>query len=152
MKNSAYHCPYDLASNKVNAIYYIVYKMRKYDSTGMEHNYLFSCGMGDNPRGICFPKDEKTMGIHGVAGKPTHMDILNFLTSYMNLTGEFFLKLTNSILAWSNLSIPGGMVCGQILLNTINILPLFHYPHRNFDQDAAFKKWVSLNAVLHRVH
>ena len=26
MKNSAYHCPYDLASNKVNAIY-IVYKI-----------------------------------------------------------------------------------------------------------------------------
>ena len=47
MKNSAYHCPYDLASNKVNAIY-IVYKIRKYDSTGMEHNYLFSFGMGDN--------------------------------------------------------------------------------------------------------
>ena len=29
MKNSAYHCPYDLASDKVNAIY-IVYKIRKY--------------------------------------------------------------------------------------------------------------------------
>ena len=37
MKNSAYHCPYDLASNKVNAIY-IVYKIRKYDSTGTEHD------------------------------------------------------------------------------------------------------------------
>ena len=55
MKNSAYHCPYYLASNKVNAIY-IVYKIRKYDSTGMEHNYLFSCGVGDNHRGICFLK------------------------------------------------------------------------------------------------
>ena len=39
MKNSAYHCPYDLIDNKVNAIY-IVYKIRKYDSTGTEHNYL----------------------------------------------------------------------------------------------------------------
>ena len=39
MKNSAYHCPYDLVDNKVNAIY-IVYKIRKYDSTGTEHNYL----------------------------------------------------------------------------------------------------------------
>ena len=29
---SAYHCPYDLASNKVNA-FYIVYKIRKHDST-----------------------------------------------------------------------------------------------------------------------
>ena len=38
MKNSAYHRPYDLASNKVNAIY-IVYKIRKYDSTGTKHNY-----------------------------------------------------------------------------------------------------------------
>ena len=44
MKNSEYHCPYDLASNKVNATY-ILYKMGKYDSTGTEHNYLFSCGM-----------------------------------------------------------------------------------------------------------
>ena len=39
IKNSAYHCPYDLASSKVNDIY-IVYKIRKYDSTGTEHNYL----------------------------------------------------------------------------------------------------------------
>ena len=39
MKNSAYHCPYDLVSNKVNAIY-IIYKIRKYDSTGSEHYYL----------------------------------------------------------------------------------------------------------------
>ena len=46
MKNSAYHCPYDPYDNKVNAIY-IVYKIRKYDSTGTEHNYLFSCGMDD---------------------------------------------------------------------------------------------------------
>ena len=60
MKNSAYDGPYDLASNKVNAIY-IVYKIGKYDSTGTEHNYLFSCGMCDNHRGIWFLKDEKTM-------------------------------------------------------------------------------------------
>ena len=58
---------YDLASNKVNAIY-IVYKIRKYDITGTEHNYLFSCGMGDNHRGICFLKDEKTMRVHGAIG------------------------------------------------------------------------------------
>ena len=60
MNNSAFHCPYDLADNKVNAIY-IGYKIRDYDNTGTEHNYLFSCGMGDNHRGICFLKDEKTM-------------------------------------------------------------------------------------------
>ena len=47
MKNSAYHCPYNLANNEVSAIY-IVYKIRKYDSTALEHNYLFSCGLGDN--------------------------------------------------------------------------------------------------------
>ena len=29
--------------NRVNAIY-IVYMIKKYDSTGREHNYLFSCG------------------------------------------------------------------------------------------------------------
>ena len=83
MKNSAYHCPYDLASNKVNAIY-IVYKIGKYDSTGTEYNYLFFCGMGGNHRGISFLKDEKTMRVYGVADKPTHMDISNFPTSYYN--------------------------------------------------------------------
>ena len=69
MKNRAYHCPCDLVDNKVNAIC-IVYKIRDYDSTGIEHNYLFSCGMSDNHRGICFIEDEKTMRVHGVAGKP----------------------------------------------------------------------------------
>ena len=84
MKNSAYHCPYDLIDNKANAIY-IVYKIRNDDSTGTEHNYLFSCGMGDNHRGICFVKDEKTMRVYGVAGKPyNYMDISNFPTSYYN--------------------------------------------------------------------
>ena len=63
MKNSAYYCPY---------------------GTGTEHNYLISCVMGDNDRGICFVEDEKTMRLHGVAGKPTHIDILNFPTSYYN--------------------------------------------------------------------
>ena len=83
MTNSAYHCPYDLAGNKVNAIY-IVFKIRKYDSTGTEHNYLFSCGMGDNHRGICFLKDEKTMRVYGAVGMPDYMDISNFPTSYYN--------------------------------------------------------------------
>ena len=70
----------------MNAIY-IVYKIRKYDSTGTEQNYLFSCGMGDNHRGICFLEDKKTMrvyGVAGVAGKHNYMDILNFPTSYYN--------------------------------------------------------------------
>ena len=82
MKN---HCPYDLASNKVNAIY-IVYKIRKYDSTCPEHNFLFFCGMGDNQRGICFLEDENTMSINGAVGdrKPDYMDISNFPTSYYN--------------------------------------------------------------------
>ena len=83
MKNLACHCPYDLVDNKVNAIY-IVYKIRKYDSTGTEHNYLFSCGMDDNHRGICFLKDEKTMRVYSVAGKPNYMDISNFPTRYYN--------------------------------------------------------------------
>ena len=83
VKDSAYHCPYDLADIKVNAIY-IVYNLGKYDSTGLEHNYLFSCGMGDNHRDICFLKDENTMRVYGVAGKPTHMDISHFPTSFYN--------------------------------------------------------------------
>ena len=85
MKNSAYHCLYDLASNNVNVVY-IVYKIRKYDSAGLEHNYLFSCGMGDNHHGICFLKDEKTMRVYVAVGdrKPANMDISNFPTSYYN--------------------------------------------------------------------
>ena len=75
MKNLAYHCPYDLID--------IVYKIRDYDSTGTEHNYLFSCGMGDNHCG--FLKDERTMRVYGVAGSPFYyMDILNFPTSYFS--------------------------------------------------------------------
>ena len=63
---------------------YIVHKIRKYDSTGLEHNYLFSCGIGDNHRGICFLMDEKRMRVYGVAGKSMHMDNSNFPTSYYN--------------------------------------------------------------------
>ena len=82
MKNSAYHCPYDLVDNKVNAIY-IVYKIRGYDSTGTEHYYLFSCGMSDNHRGVCFLKDERTMRVYGIPGHPYNcMNISNFPTSY----------------------------------------------------------------------
>ena len=69
MKNTGYYSPYDLVDNKVNAIY-IVYKIRNYDGTGIEHNYPFSCGMGDNHRGICFFRDEKTMRVYTVADKP----------------------------------------------------------------------------------
>ena len=83
MRNSAYHCPYDLVDNKVNAIY-IIYKIRKYDITGTEHNYLFSCGMDDNHRGVCFLKDEKKMRVYGVASKPNYMAISNFPTSSYN--------------------------------------------------------------------
>ena len=83
MKNSAYHCLYDLPDNKVNAIY-IVYKMIKHDSTDLDHNYLFSSGLEDNHRGKCSLKDEKTMRVYGVAGKPAYMDISNFPTSYYN--------------------------------------------------------------------
>ena len=81
MKNSAYHCAYDLVDNKGYTIY-ILFKIRKYDSTGTEHNYLFSCGMNDNHRDVCFLKDENTMRVYGVAGKPNYMDISNFPTSY----------------------------------------------------------------------
>ena len=78
-----YHSPYDLADNEVNAIY-IVYNGGNYDGTSIEHNYLFSCGMGDNHRGVCFLRDEKTMRVYGVADKPHYMDISNFPTSYYN--------------------------------------------------------------------
>ena len=83
MKNTAYHFPYDFADNKVNAIN-IVYKIRDYDGTGTEYNYLFSYGMSDTHRGVCFLKDVKTMRVHGVASKPQYMDISNFPTSYYN--------------------------------------------------------------------
>ena len=83
MKNSAYHCLYDLVDNKVNVIY-IAYKIRDYDSAGTEHNYLSSCRMDGNHRGVCFLNDEKTTRVYGVAGKPNYMDISNFPTSYYN--------------------------------------------------------------------
>ena len=51
-KNMAYYCPYEFVSNKVNTVY-IVYKKRNCGG-GMEHKYLFSCGMGKNHCGICF--------------------------------------------------------------------------------------------------
>ena len=57
---------------------YIAYKIRKYDSPGTEQNYHFSCGIGDNHHDICFLKDEKRLRVHGVDGKPTHMDISMF--------------------------------------------------------------------------
>ena len=41
MKNSAYHCPYDLVDNKVNDIY-IVYKIRKYDNTVLVRSTITS--------------------------------------------------------------------------------------------------------------
>ena len=62
-------------------VIYIVYKIRDYDSTGTEHNFLFSCGMDDNHRGVCFLKDEKTMRVYGVAGSPynyiVHVEEIN---------------------------------------------------------------------------
>ena len=67
MKNSAYYFPYYLANNKVNAIY-MVYKIRKYDGTGTEHNYLFSYGMGGSHHGICFHENGKTMRVHIAVG------------------------------------------------------------------------------------
>ena len=67
LKNSVYHCPYGLAGKIVNAIY-IVHKIRKYDSTGTEHNYLFSCGMGDHHRDTCFLVDGKTIRVNGAVG------------------------------------------------------------------------------------
>ena len=69
-----YSVPYDLVDNKI----------RNYDGTGIEHNYLFSCGMSDNHRGICFLRDEKTMLVYGVADKPHYMDISNVPTSCYN--------------------------------------------------------------------
>ena len=68
----------------MNAIY-IFDNIRDYDSTGTDHNYLFSYGMDDNHRGVCFLKDEKIMRVYGVAGKPyNYMDISNFPTSHYN--------------------------------------------------------------------
>ena len=85
MKISVYYCPYDLAGNKVNAIY-MFYNIGKYDGIGTEHNYLFSCGISDNHRSICFLENEKTMRVRGAVGdrKPDYMDISNFPTSYYN--------------------------------------------------------------------
>ena len=101
MRNTAYHSPYDLVDNKVNAIC-IVYKIRDYDGTGIEHNYLFSCGMNDNHRGVCFLKDEKTMRVYGVATKPHCMYISNFPTSYYNVVCVVYDTTSGKSLLWVN--------------------------------------------------
>ena len=71
LEMSAYKCLYDLAFNKVTAIYF-VYQIRKYDGAGPEHNYLISCVSGNNYYGLCFVKDEwgeYFMPIWGIQGK-----------------------------------------------------------------------------------
>ena len=44
--------------------------------------YIFSYGMSDNHRDVCFLKDEKTTRVYGVANN--YMDISNFPSSYFN--------------------------------------------------------------------
>ena len=58
VKNSAYHPPYDLV-DKQSVCHLYSYKIRKYDSTGTEHNYLISCGLDDNHCGVCFLKEKR---------------------------------------------------------------------------------------------
>ena len=85
----------------MNAIY-IVYKIRNYDGTGIEHYYLFSCGMSDNHRGICFLKDEKTMWVYGVADKPHYMDISNFHKDMWNVVCVVYDTTSGKSSLWVN--------------------------------------------------
>ena len=85
LEMSSYKCPYDLAFNKVTAIYF-VYQIRKYDGAGPEHNCLVSCVSGNNYYGLCFIKDEwgkNFMRIWGIQGKKLsyYKDIHTFPTS-----------------------------------------------------------------------
>ena len=85
LEMSSYKCPYDLAFNKVTAIYF-VYQIRKCDGAGPKHNYLVSCVSGNNYYGLCFVKDEwgkNFMRIWGIQGKKLsyYKDIHTFPSS-----------------------------------------------------------------------
>ena len=85
LEMSSYKCPYDLAYNKVTAIYF-VYQIRKYDGAGPEDNYLVLCVSSNNYYRLCFVKDEwgkNFILIWGIQGKKQsyYKDIHTFPTS-----------------------------------------------------------------------
>ena len=145
MNNTAYHSPYDLVDNKVNTIY-IVYKIRNYDGTGIEHNYLFSCGMGDNHRGICFLRDEKTMRVYGLADNPHYMDISNFPTSYYNPCRKDMCNVVCVLLCTSGKSslwLNHGKMCDfacrlPLRASTLNLFNRVVY----FDESSGFNGYI----------
>ena len=126
MKNSAYHCPHDLADNKVNAIYK-VYKIRKYDNTGLEHNYLFN-----------------------------HMDISNFPTSYYNLCPkdkwnvvcEVYDKTSGKSSLWVN----HGKICDfayclSLKSSTLNLFNRVVH----FNDASSFNRYIGSISLFHLV-
>ena len=155
MTNTAY--PYDLVDNKGNAIY-IVYKIRDYDGTGTEHNYLFSCGMNDNHRGVCFLKDEKTMRVYGVADKPHYVDISNFPTNYYhpcrkdtwNVVCVVYDTTSGKSSLWVNYEKMRDFACRLPLrASTLNLFNRVAY----FDQSSGFNWYIeSVDVKLIQVY
>ena len=66
--------------------FYFVYKIRGYDRTEAENNYLVSFEVDNNYYGLCFLRDQATMRIRGVqVEKHAHWkDVSDFPTSYYN--------------------------------------------------------------------
>ena len=77
--------------------------------------HWYGAQLPQRDRGICFVEDEKTMRLHGVAGKPTHIDILNFPTSYYNPCEKDWWNVVcvvyDTTLSKSSLWVNHGKVC-----------------------------------------
>ena len=85
LSKTSYDCPYTPSFYKVTS-FYCVYKIRGYDHTEPENNYLMSFEVDNNYYGVCFLRDQATMRIRGVQGgkHARWKDISNFPTSYYN--------------------------------------------------------------------
>ena len=83
LNKTSYDCPYNPSFYKVTSFYF-VYKIRGYDHTEPENNYLVSFEV--DYYGLCFLRDEATMRIRGVQAEKhaRWKDISNFPTSYYN--------------------------------------------------------------------
>ena len=87
--------------------------------------------MGDNHRGICFPKDENTMPVYGAVGdwKPYYMEISNFPTSYYNPCRKdkwnvvCMLNLFNRVVHFDDASDFGGYIVSIEMYNYYKSIP-----------------------------
>ena len=58
----------------------MIYKIIASAGSGKEHNYLFSCRMGENRRGVLFLNDKWTMSVYGAATGGSYINVKDFPT------------------------------------------------------------------------